>query len=252
MILFDRELDRLSDLFRHKATKVDAERWQGRELTDRDDWTPWELLNVQYSSKITGMRRIDFGQSIRPNLPWAEDHFRERISGEPLNPGKEWANWPGAKSAETFQGNKKFSHTYMERYWPKSAGDIKGIHQGIRYRYGDLNDVIQQLIDEPTTRQAYLPIFFPEDTGAVHKERVPCSIGYHFMIRDGYLHCWYFLRSCDFVRHYKDDMYLTCRLMEHVAQSVSPKLKLGYLHVTIASLHIFRGDLWQFGRGDEA
>jgi hypothetical protein len=72
----------------------------------------------------------------------------------------------------------------MERYWPKYINwaqdeEPQDAMFGIRYNYGDLNDVVDLLARSPATRQAVLPVWFPEDTGAVHGERVPCS---HFSI----------------------------------------------------------------------
>jgi hypothetical protein len=117
----------------------------------------------------------------------------------------------------------QFSHSYAERYWPKFANRTPGgelgrggysPRHGIRYRYGDLDDLVQVLQGDPTTRQAYLPVWFPEDLyAAVKGERVPCTLGYHFIVRDQQLHCTYYLRSCDAVRHFRDDIYLSMRLL---------------------------------------
>lgn len=199
-------------------------------------------------------------------MPWAEDHFRERVCGEPINPGVEWQNWPYNKSAATFLDDRgMFNHNYMERYWPKYAGAretptytaadwedglFKGDsyrHHGIMYQYGDLGDVVQLLCSDPYTRQAYLPVWFPEDTGGGSK-RAPCTIGYHFLMRDGKLDINYHIRSCDFVRHFRDDLYLTvrlllwmlnaCRLCSSDWNDVSP----GLFIMQIGSLHIFRND----------
>ena len=71
---------------------------------------------------------------------------------------------------------------------------------GIRFSYGDFNDVLDLLEKEPFTRQAFLPIWFPEDTGCHHGERVPCTIGYHFMRRGNFLSVVYMIRSCDYIR----------------------------------------------------
>ncbi len=40
-------------------------------------------------------------------------------------------------------------------------------NRGIRYRYADLHDVIDTLNKDPLTRQAYIPIWFPEDGSAM-------------------------------------------------------------------------------------
>lgn len=200
----------------------------------------------------------------RPNLPWAEDHFQERVAGEPLNPGQQFVKWPWYKPEwEAQDAARKFSHTYMERFWPQEAGRTetdrrigRGINQGIRYRYGDLDDVLALLAKEPYTRQAYLPMFFPEDTGAHHGERIPCSLGWHFMLRDDKLHCFYPMRSVDLVRYLRDDAYMAGRLVQWVIESVkdaehdmNPGSSLwdsvspGALRMDMSSLHVFEDEL---------
>lgn len=194
------------------------------------------------------------------NLPWAEDHFQERVSGQPLNPPPSEAWWPFNQKQNAAHKMQKdgtaaqFSHTYPERMWPKVAGretnHDRGRNMGVRFLYGDLMDVVLLIQKSPHTRQAYLPIWFPEDTGAVHGERVPCTLGYHFMIRSGQLHCWYYMRSCDLIRHFPDDVYMAGRLMQWMCSAVGaiPQdgefrgVVPGILTMNISSLHTFEHD----------
>lgn len=196
-------------------------------------------------------------------LPWAEDHFKERVSGEPLNPAPSEAWWPfrQKKDGDTNTDHKSegaaFSHTYPERMWPKGVvlNDFCGstTAHGLRFDLGDLGDVAQQLTDSPMTRQAYLPIWFPEDTGAVHGKRVPCTLGYHFIIRNNRLDVSYFMRSTDLLRHFQDDVYLAVRLAQWMAERVSElweeqditlngRLRVGNLIFHTANMHIFAQD----------
>jgi thymidylate synthase len=124
-------------------------------------------------------------------------------------------------------------------------------HRGIRHDYGDLGTVVKLLAKDLTTRQAYLPIFHPEDLMAAAKsERVPCSLGYHFICRQGRLDVMYPMRSCDFVRHFRDDVYLTSRLLlwvikEMKSVSEDPSVQAvvpGRLIMHITSLHCFDSD----------
>lgn len=185
----------------------------------------------------------EWARRVLPNLPWAEEHFQERISGLPHNPPPSAARWPYAQQNNSqFKSEEKFSHTYPERIWPKWAAewphsDGLEINHGIRYDYGDLDDVIRLLRERPGTRQAYLPIWFPEDTGAVEGQRVPCTLGYHFLVRNGQLKIVYYIRSCDFYRHFRDDVYMAGRLGQYVAESVGAKPSSLVMH--ISSLHIF-------------
>jgi thymidylate synthase len=139
----------------------------------------------------------------------------------------------------------KFTHTYQERFWPKDLLNV-----GIRWGPGDLDDVVGLLSSSPLTRQAYLPIFFPEDTGAVHGGRIPCTLGYYFLVRDRLLHLWYEIRSCDAVRHFRDDLYLAARLQLWVLerlQEIAPEywrsVQPGTFHFHAYSFHVHHGDL---------
>lgn len=231
------------------ANKVDVGKWQSIDVSDKPEMVTHELLNTSFEIMLpNNMEGLQ--QAVQPNLPWAEDHFQERVSGEPLNPPPSERWWPFNVQNKIFKAYEVFSHTYPERFWPKYAGlgnkPVPPVfdgnhHRGIRYPYGDLADVVTQLQKDPLTRQAYLPVWFPEDTGAVHGERVPCTLGYHFIIRNGALNCIYYIRSCDFMRHFRDDVYMAWRLTQWIAEQVG--VGTGKLTMHITSFHIFEGDL---------
>lgn len=230
--------------------------WQSQEASKHPEMQPLEMENVILTISIPEWKE-DAQALIRPNLPWAEDHFNERIGGKPVNPPPSQAWWPYAQveNAEHKHGNE-FSHTYPERMWPKHAGKThsKIPNWGLRYLLGDLDDVIKLLVEDPLTRQAYLPIWFPEDTGSVVGQRVPCTLGYHFTLRPGgndvddlQLHVNYFMRSCDIMRHFVDDLYMAVRLAQHVRSQVEVRLGkmiyTGELMMFMSSLHLFKGDI---------
>lgn len=364
----------LTDQFVKEAYPVHTGTWQGVDISKRPEAQMMELLNVSFTVTHAGRRPIGvLAQATGCNMPWAEDHFQERVCGQPINPGVEWANWPWANKAGEFRGKKKtmpghdwaylaaiidgegsisirtaneagnkyprvkitqvdeafitslhnkfgvgtlrpysspsnqlsdrqsyiwrisgqsevrwvlegcmpylrlkrekavlalrfvehaaplmdeaqpFNHNYMERYWCKQAGmnrfGDRIPHRGIYHPYGDLNDVVNLLGRDPLTRQAYMPVFFPEDTGAVHGERVPCTLGYHLIVRNGELHMVYYLRSCDFVRHMRDDIYLSVRLQQWVLDKLRERfgaywsdIRPGSFTMHITSLHCFIND----------
>jgi hypothetical protein len=263
---FAKAIDWTGELMRTSAYEVRGSRWQSTDVSTKPEMRMKEILNHSFQVNVRSEDIETLQKDIMPNLPWAEDHFLERVGGKPLNPGETWRSWPWALSADKFRTEgEKFSHTYMERYWPKSAGmtDLQSdkfacdqfYNHGIRYEYGDLNDVVTHLLGDPLSRQAYLPVWFPEDTGVVHGERVPCSLGYHWILRNGYLHTSYYIRSCDFVRHFRDDLYLSIRLTvwllnqlrdKQTEESVWPgdwkDVKLGFLTFHCVSMHCFVND----------
>jgi thymidylate synthase len=263
---FSQAIHDIGNELKDNSNLVHTERWQSMAIADKPEMATHELLNVSF---FVPMRTEDLKVhqlQIKPNLPWADNHFLERVCGEPINPGIEWENWPYAGSARKFleADGGKFNHNYMERYWPKHAGQVTQptltakeyedgafvyqCNSGIRHQYGDLRDVISLLRSQPLTRQAYLPIFFPEDTGAVHGGRLPCSLGYHFIVRRSELHLVYYLRSCDYVRHFRDDIYLSVRLALWILEELRKldaswnEVKPGHFTMHVTSMHCFRND----------
>lgn len=248
----------------HDAKPVESQTWQSQSTEGRPGLgRTWELEDACFEIAVpagTAMQR----KLVRPNLPWADEHFYERVGGYPVNPPPSHERWPFRRNDndEHLDGGQ-FSHTYPERFWPKHAGpghspshcteshkthaghnhycDL-GPRRGVRYEYGDLRDVVSLLMRDPTTRQAFLPVWFPEDTGTTDGQRVPCTLGYQFRIREGRLNCTYMMRSCDYLRHLRDDIYLAMRLMDWIAGSIDRDLNLGTLAMCIGSLHIFDGD----------
>lgn len=224
------------------APVVDTGEWQAIVNSDIPQSRTLELEDVSFKFNIPNTIE-ELRESVKPNLPWADLHFAERISGIPYNPPPSHVHWPFAVNGnDAHRSDEKFSHTYPERMWPKykGQGDELEHRMGIRFPYGDLSDVVRLLQNRPMTRQAYLPIWFPEDTGAVQGQRVPCTIGYHFMIRDDQLKCVYYIRSCDFIRHFRDDVYLASRLTQGIAAVL--RVTPGQLVMHISSLHVFEAD----------
>lgn len=244
---------------------VNGDQWQSIDVSNKPEMVTKEVLNFSFQVPVQGESLASLRKDIQPNLPWADDHFKERVGGQPLNPGEQWANWPWGNSADKFRDKKgQFSHTYMERFWPSRAGmtedgivhagESADYNEGIRYPYGDLTDVVHHLKNHPLSRQAYLPIWFPEDTGVHHGERVPCTLGYHFIQRSGYLHTVYYIRSCDIVRHFQDDIYLAVRLKLWILDELRKldpawkKIVPGFFTMHITSLHCFKNDIQKYVR----
>lgn len=250
---------------REHSLPVQTERWQGIAANQQTR----ELQNVVFEVDLQGIEDLDHWRyDIGPNLPWADDHFRERISGDPLNPGQEWKNWPWGLAANKFRKAERFNHTYMERFWPKYArrtddgrlrkmgnnirgypeSDMRPIH-GISGYYGDLQDYIEFLSHEPYTRQAWFPLFHPEDIGVGDGGRKMCSLGYQIIVRDGKASIWYPLRSCDARRHFQDDCYLAVRFLLWVIDRCRERnpdvwndIRPGKYAMHMTSLHCFKND----------
>lgn len=238
-----------------EAPQVDVGTWHAKNVKGKPDLVSQELTNVLV--EVSCPESISALQAaVAPHLPWAEDHFLERIGGEPVNPPASADWWSKGVDKHVVDQHKtvhengvmKYTHTYPERFWPKNGAEGATVPlRGIRYPYGDLNDVVEMMKKSPLTRQAFLPVWFPEDTGAIHGGRVPCTLGYGFLTRDGKTFVSYFIRSVDFVRHFRDDVYLTLRLLQWMSEKLGTKPGAMTMHVI--SLHIFAGDVPLLKRG---
>lgn len=239
-----------------KSEKIDD--WQGNEDFNKYTMDVLRNITLKFTPGFHANDINDLALRCGADIPWADDHFQERISGVPSNPGETYKYWPYHNNLDDSNyKEEKFSHTYQERFWPKSANVNNGPfeHRGIRYGLGDLNDLISQLENKLLTRQAYLPIWFPEDTGAKGR-RVPCTLGYYFYINpeDMSINMIYTIRSCDIYRHFRNDVYLTTRLLIHVydiLKTSHPELTIGNIQMDIYNLHRFSNDKYMFDKKEK-
>jgi hypothetical protein len=211
----------------------------------------YELTNVLLEFSVPDSI-CQWQEICLPDLPWAEEHFQERVSGIPHNPPPSSARWPwySDKEREKFQHGeaRRFDHTYPERFWPRAAARAEDGYLRNELT-GDLRDVASLLRRDPWTRQAFLPVWFPEDTGSREGQRVPCTLGYHFVRNKTQLDCNYFIRSCDLTRHYLNDVYMTGRLLQWMVENVQNSDGLPYpgtLTMFVSNLHLFTADAWRF------
>lgn len=203
---------------------IQTKNWQGMENPP----VFMELLNVGFESQMPETRE-QAELECRPFLPWANDHFAERVSGIPHNPPPSHAQW--LKGNEESLKNGKFSHSYPER-----------MHKNVF-------TLVELLKNDPSTRQAYLPIWWEIDGEmAANNERVPCTLGWHFILRDGFLHCYYPMRSCDALRHFHNDVYFATLLTQWLIEKAGLDAKPGMLNFHAVSFHCFENDKYALGK----
>lgn len=197
--------------------KIHTKSVQNLDITNNPDYDCMELQD--YSYRVTSP---DFTQIPLRNSEWAEQEFNERTSGFALNPGTAWKfradYWKQFLNAEG-----KFDYAYPERMTR------------------NLDNVIDALRKDPSTRRAYLSILGNQDPPNDFTVRYPCSIGYSFLYRQGQLNITYKMRSSDFMEHFNYDIYLADRLKHYVAEKTG--LKPGFFTHEISSLHAFQKDL---------
>jgi len=237
------------DLYEMGVTRV-TETMQDKIIIGDTDFHTRELFN--YSFCVVDIGSIDkvfptFGQDIS----WAIEEFIERKSEEYINPGFAWKQRPEMWKQFLERNKGRFSYTYNERYRTQ------------------LPLLVTRAVEDPFSRQLILSMWDPTiDPKKLGRDRVPCSIMYHFIARrtiDNKIafDMIYHMRSCDFVNHFINDLFLAGKLLtefvwqvtvlastNYVANnyfnaSANEALKLlevGDLYMNISSLHYYRKD----------
>lgn len=220
---------------------VETKKWQAIEIS----YKMYEVNNLFLKMDICSTVE-KLAKETNANLPWSEDHFQERLLGA-TNPGLQYKNWPFYRESEhnkLFREKGTFSHTYQERFWPPAK-------KGVRFKMGDYLDIKERLKKDYSTRQAFLSIWHPEDQSN-HNERLPCTIGYWFQINKNKLNVTYLIRSCDAVRHFRNDIYMTQRLCMDVLEYLGDKnITLGEMNMWIGSFHCFESDLYYLQKSNK-
>lgn len=195
---------------------------QNKVVKDDPNFVTKEVTNYSYC--LLKMDKKDYlFLSDERSKNWVAEEFLERLNPLFENPGVAWTIRKDVW--EPFLDDMgKFDYTYNERMVPYLQG------------------VIDELAINPDSRQAIVAIWDPtKDTQNIGgKKRVPCSISYQFLIREGLVHIIYTQRSADVITHFGNDIMLTWLLKGFVAKKLN--LKPGYLYHNIGSLHCYKQD----------
>lgn len=205
---------------------------QDKYIKGNPDYETKELQNYSYcllspkSQDIPGVSQ-----------PWADLEFEERVTdpwvrcpdgkGYPefINPGEAWK--ARAEVWKDYMHNGKLAYTYNELLWNNDQ----------------LTKVINRLKEDPDSRQLWISLWNPNKDpdflGGV--SRVPCSLGYGLQVRDGKLNLHYVMRSCDFVTHFRNDVYLAIKFLEWVAEKTG--YPVGDFTHTMFSCHVYNKDI---------
>lgn len=215
------------DLF-EMGTRYQSATVQDQNVADNPDFQTIELVGYGYN--LVNFDAYDLVQMLvysgKVNEEWLTEELHERLFGlrdEPLNPGVAWL--ANKEFWGKFIRNGVFSYSYAER-WQEQ-----------------LPYIIRELREKPNTRQVVMTMY-DKHQDMIHwggRDRVPCSLTYQFMVRDNKLTLIYNQRSCDFVKFFPSDVWLTVQLLQHVADEIG-KEPGQFIHV-LGSLHAFAGDL---------
>ena len=195
---------------------------QNKIVKDDDEYSTKEITNYTYS--LTNLFKKDYLFFADPRAKaWADAEFQERIYPSYVNPGKAWEL--RREIWEEFLNEKgQFDYSYNNRMWVS------------------INAVIKELRRNSDSRQAIISVWDaridPLELGG--RRRIPCSMYYQLMVRDGRVNIIYNQRSADVITHFGNDVYLAWQLMEYIAKEID--MRAGFLFHNIGSLHAYKKD----------
>lgn len=242
--------------------QVKPKTYQNKVIDGNDEFVTKENICQQYC--LTSLDEAQYLFAFTKDKAWAEAEFAERIKGE-VNPGSAYKLRLEMWEEFLVQGKDglpRFDYSYGER-----------INQEVTYK-GGIHKLIEaiaiQLAEDPDTRKAILPIYgtytrynhdeeghgspkdysFERDIDFMDgAHRIPCSMYFDFLLRNGKLNICYHQRSSDFVQHFGNDVYLAWNLMLYMVELINNYLgeeddvvSPGYLYHTIDSLHAYKKD----------
>lgn len=205
------------------GVEVKLESMQDKIIKDDPDYYTNELIGYSFMILNTGDKEElpkSFGKESE--LDWAEADFQERISCTRANPGEAYklrGVW------EEFIHDGKFSYSYPERIGAQ------------------VEKVIACLEEHPSSRNAIISMWDPTiDVDRIGgKMRVPCTMYWQILIRDGKVNMIYNIRSNDLMTHWCWDVYLAIKLQEYIAEKLNREV--GWFIQQVGSLHAYHKDL---------
>jgi thymidylate synthase len=210
------------------GTTVELKTYQNINIAGNPDFITKELIGESFkiTEAVSSEAALEYIHETRGEgwRNFVVQEFDERLSEDHVNPGDSW-RLVGDYWNKFFNKSGKHDYTYNERIRPQ------------------LQLVIEELKRDPGSRRAFLSIW---DSGrdpenSLREMRVPCSLGYQFLIRNGKVDIIYLMRSSDVMQLIDIDIFMTLCLKEHVASVLG--LNPGVAHFHIGSLHGYKRDL---------
>lgn len=201
------------------ATTVHTQTMQNKDIANDPDFKTKEIQAFSFAI----INPQDRDEMPQVTLDWCKAEFKERINTrEDINPGEAWLLRKDVWE-EFLNEEGRFDYTYNFRI----AWQIEAI--------------IKELKEKPQTRQAIIEVHDRNfDQEAMGKKRIPCSMFYQFMLRDGKLDVIYVMRSSDFSTHFQNDIWQALALRDHIAAMSG--YDVGKFFMFVSSLHIYKKD----------
>ena len=235
MRIYSNPRELMSEAFRdvfEMGVIVRPQSMQNKDISGNDDFVTKEITNYSYCLLQVPEKLEHFLFVTDPrSKAWAEAEILERVSdAQTINPGEAykiredlWSQFLNEKG--------EFDYTYHDR-----LNCFEGIEK-----------IITRIVEDPGSRQLILAMWEPSDIMFIGgQRRVPCTLNYQFLVREGKIHIIYNQRSADVVAHFGNDIYLAYRLMKYITDEVNKMVekpyKYGNLFHNIGSLHAYKKD----------
>lgn len=216
----------------HRDLKEMGVRVENTHMQDKEGSFPtYELHNYAYT--VLEPRFSD----LKPVQPWCDLEWAHRVRGikgevEMMTPAAlarsdEFINWEDF--IEKVPGKPdQMAYTYGERFAESTQ----------------VLNVIDELQTNPESRQMFISLWNPTlDAVRFGVRRVPCTLGYHVLYRNNRLHMTYMMRSCDFLTHFQNDIWLAMQLQHYIVAHIRqalPDAAPGRFSHFINSFHVYQ------------
>jgi thymidylate synthase len=217
------------------STTLHPQTYQNKIIKDDPLFDTKEIQAFQFM--IINTDDKDQMPNVTPE--WCKEEFKERISQRGgVNPGEAYKLRPEVWN--------QFLVEKTELYDDDDDGGVRRVKK-FDYNYNEriswqIPSIIEELRIRPETRQAIIEVHnnINDLKSLGGRERIPCSMFYQFMVRDGKLDVLYVMRSSDFATHFTNDIWQADELRRFIASQVG--LPIGKFIMTISSLHIYAKD----------
>lgn len=216
---------------------VPISHYQDKDVKGDEGFYTKELIGYTFKVSDPTIRHqemIDFmyrndpeeGERVRKFI---DQEVADRTSGVPMNPGNSVQNRMNVWE-QFLEENGKFSYQYAERI---NDQDLE---------VNQIQRVINELSESPDSRQGIVQIFnYTKDHKRIGgKRRIPCSMHYQFLVRNGKLHACYVMRSNDLYGHFAVDIIVAARLQMYIAEKLG--IGVGSFTYFSGSLHAYQKD----------
>lgn len=193
------------------------------------------------------------GDELDRVLAFIQQEYEDRLACVRANPGNAWN-----KRADVWD---EFIHKDLIR--DEHGKPKAGFHYTYAERFAvQVPVILRRLQEDPHTRQAIITMHSNINTnpdGRTDSDieprvspsqdlefiggvgRIPCSLTYQFLLRDGHVHLVYSMRSCDLFTHFPIDVMMALRLQAWMADRLG--VNVGRMTYFAGSLHAYHKDL---------